>query len=259
MNCSYGNSCYDRNNRCCENTGRRLEYVKEECCMPCCPKVEPRRECECKKPVCCDRSKQDCCCETKKPVCCDRPKQDCCCEVKKPVCGCKQNEQVSNIVIVNDCSCQEFMRIYDWYNCTADKAHREFLEAEKELKDAIDCIIMGLGYNAKAKEFSQFMDEYLDSMKEDHDKDMNCGCNTTCGCRNTCERSNTCGCNSKRMNPCTEMREQLHEMMEVLNCLEGESLKHAQQSMDKLMEAKQMHKCLCELKEKIAKNCYLKC
>ena len=67
------------------------------------------------------------------------------------------------------------------------------------------------------------------------------------------------GTKVKRVDPCTQMREQLRDMIEVLTNLEEESLKHAQESMDKLMEAKQMHKCLCELKDKIAKNCFPKC
>ena len=282
MNCGNNNSGYDRMNRCCEKPRRE---------MPKCESVRPARECV--KPSCgCERTHR----EYTKPNCgCERThseymKPDCGCErthreYTRPSCGyemphnecvkpshrCAAEEpMVENIIVVNDCSCQEFMRLYDWYNCTADKAHREFMGAEKGLNDAADCIKMGLEYNVKAKEIFDCMEEFLDSMNEtdscenktayDNTRNMNsCGCNTNCGCNTSSNNSCMPRCTPIKCDPCMKMREELKEMMCTINKLEEESLEHTKAATDKLMEARRLHKCLCELKNKVAKSCYPKC
>lgn len=224
MNCGSNNSCNDRMNRCCEKPRRE---------MPRCEAVRPS-------------------CESMRPSCgCEMPKNEC----VRPSRSCvPEKEVVESIMVVNDCSCQEFMRLFDWYNCTVDKARREFMGAEKGLKDAMDCIKMGLCYNEKAKEIKTCMDEFLDSMKETDNKcnTNNCGCNT--GCNNSCMPRHMHKCD-----PCMKMREELNEMICNLNKLEEESLECTKAAVDKLMEARELNKCLCELKNKVAKNCYPKC
>ena len=237
MNCGSNNSCNDRMNRCCEKPRRE---------MPRCEAVRPvhesmRPSCGCERPVH----------ESMRPSCgCEMPQN----ERVRPSRSCAAKEAVQNIIVVNDCSCQEFMRLYDWYNCTADKARREFMGAEKGLNDAMDCIKMGLCYNEKAKEIKTCMDEFLDSMNETDNtcNNNNCGCNT--GCNNGCMPRHTHKCD-----PCMKMREELNEMICNLNKLEEESLECTKAAVDKLMEARELNKCLCELKNKVAKNCYPKC
>ena len=244
MNCGSNNSCNDRMNRCCEKPRRE---------MPRCEAVRP--SCESMRPSCgCERPVR----ESMRPSCgremphneCVRPSRSCA----------PEKEVVESIIVVNDCSCQEFMRLYDLYNCTADKARREFMGAEKGLNDAMDCIKMGLCYNEKAKEIYTCMDEFLDSMNEtDNTRNTNnCGCNMNCGCNTNCNNS----CMPRPMHkcdPCMKMREELKEMICNMNKLEEESLECTKAAVDKLMEARELNKCICELKNKVAKNCYPKC
>ena len=226
------------------------ERPAHESMRPSCGSERPRRE----------YTRPSCSYEMPKSECA-RPSRSCECEAEK--------EAIENIIVVNDCSCQEFMRLHDWYNCTADKSRREFMGAEKGLKDAMDCIKMGLEYNEKSKEIFDCMDEFLDSMNETDScgrkhacnntrNTNNCGCNTNCGCNNTCNNSCMPRCTPK-CDPCMEMREELREMMCNINKMEEESLECTKAAIDKLMEAKELHKCLCELKNKVARNCYPKC
>lgn len=281
MNCG-NNSCSNRMNRC------EMQRPKSECVKPVCERQRP--DCGSERPMRgreslgggCERPRRErersgCgCemsgreytrprtsyemprCETEKPSCgSEMPR----CEVMKPSCGCEQeNEMVENIFIINDCSCHEFMRVYDWYNCVVDKAHREFMEAEKNLKDAMECITMGLNYNEKAKEIGMYIDDFLDSMKESDSCDNQ---PSSCLARNTsnptCNNSCTQMCTASKCNPCMQMRAELHEMLATVNEMEMDSLEHTNEALDKLMAAKQLHNCLNELKSKIAKNCYPRC
>ena len=271
MNCGSNNSCNDRMNRCCEKPRRvmpRCEAVKPSCesMRPSCGGERPMQESM--RPSCCGERPMQ---ESMRPSCCgERPMHEsmrpgCGCEMPQNECVrpsrcCREKEAVQNIIVVNDCSCQEFMRLYDLYNCTADKARREFMGAEKGLNDAVDCIKMGLCYNEKAKELFTCMDEFLDSMnEEDNTRNTNhCGCNMNCGCNTNCNNS----CMPRQMqkcDPCMKMREELKEMICNMNKLEEESLECTKAAVDKLMEARELNKCICELKKRVAKNCYPKC
>ena len=272
MNCGSNNSCNDRMNRCCEKP--RREMPRCEAVRPSCESMRP--SCGCERPMH-ESMRPSCGCEkpmheSMSPSCgCERPVR----ESMRPSCGremphnecvrpsrscAPEKEVVESIIVVNDCSCQEFMRLYDLYNCTADKARREFMGAEKGLNDAMDCIKMGLCYNEKAKEIYTCMDEFLDSMNEtDNTRNTNnCGCNMNCGCNTNCNNS----CMPRPMHkcdPCMKMREELKEMICNMNKLEEESLECTKAAVDKLMEARELNKCICELKNKVAKNCYPKC
>ena len=282
------------------------EMVRPSCEMkkPSCEMVRPAREmarpsremvrpsCEMKKPSCemvrpsCEMEKPSC--EMMRPSCepvrpareMVRPSREhtrpsCSCEMPQNECvrpsrGCTaEKEVVENIIMQNDCSCQEFMRLNDWFNCTFDKSRREFMGAEKGLMDAKDCIKMGLCYNEKVKEISICMDEFLESMNEadscethhachNRRNTSNCGCNT-CGCNTNCNNSCMQRCEPMKCDPCMKMRRELNEMLCNLNKVEEESLECTQKAIDKLMEAGQLSKCICELKNKLAKNCYPKC
>ncbi|WP_455716143.1 hypothetical protein, partial [Anaerosporobacter sp.] len=178
------------------------------------------------------------------------------CENVKPSCGCEQKaEMVENIFIINDCSCQEFMRINDLYNCTFDKANRELMDAVKNLSDAMESIVMGLCYSDRANEISSYINEFLGSMEESDSSDNQPTCPTMrCTCNQTCNNSCT-----QMVNPCMQMREDLNELICTLNDLEKEGLEHTKEALDKLMDAKELRKCIGELKSKVAKNCYPKC
>ncbi|WP_167958289.1 hypothetical protein [Anaerosporobacter faecicola] len=184
----------------------------------------------------------------------ERERQECgdrkpACERETPRCGCR-NEQMENegadlnIILVNDCSCQEFMRMYDWYNCSADKAHREFMIAEKNLRDAMEYMKMGMEYNQKAKEIHSYMEEFLDGM-DGTDDGVEKGCKRTC---------HACNCD-----PCKQMREEWIEMMDTLNTIENDSLKHTKEAITCLMDAQNLHRSLCQLKNKVANTCFPKC
>ncbi|WP_310603420.1 hypothetical protein [Anaerosporobacter sp.] len=281
MNCGNNNSGYTRMNRNCGNTRPSCESSKPSC-------GDVRSSCENTKSNCgCGRTMT----EYTRPSC-NYERVN---EAAESNCGRMPMNEAVESINVEDCSCQEFMRIFDWYNCTTDKASREFMEAEKDLNDAIECIKMGLAYNEKAKDINTCMDEFLDAMNEENvcDKQATCGnarndCNTRCNCdmRNTCSSNcnnscsgrcnnscNTncaCACNvmsmnsctqgcSRRNDPCMQMRAELKEMICDINKVEEESLEHAQQAVDKLMEAQKLRKCACELKSKVARNCFPKC
>jgi len=269
---------------------REMVRPSHEMVRPSCESVRPAREmvrpsCEMVKPSCEMRPSHEMVrpsCETvrsaremvrpareyTRPSCsCEMPQNEC----VRPSRGyAAEKEVVENITIHNDCSCQEFMRLNDWFNCTFDKSRREFMGAEKGLMDAKDCIKMGLCYNEKVKEISKCMDEFLESMNETDSCEThhachnrrntgNCGCNTTCGCNTNCNNSCMQRCEPMKCDPCMKMRRELNEMLCNLNKVEEESLECTQKAIDKLMEAGQLSKCICELKNKLAKNCYPKC
>lgn len=268
MNCGNNNSCYDRMNRCSEKP--RREMLRYEPVRP--SSSRERSAAESVMPSCgCEKSAV----ESVRPSCgCEKSRS----EHTKPSCGYEMpknervrpnrsgvagdREVVESILVVKDTTCQEFMRLYDWFNCTDDKSRREFMGAEKGLKDAMDCIKMGLDYNEKAKEIANCMDEFLDSMNETDSCETKSAYNNrrnhnNCGCNNSCNSMNRC--TPKMCDPCMKMREELREMMCNLNEIEEESLECTKAAIDKLKEARELHRCICELKNKVAKNCYPKC
>ena len=257
----------------CEMVRPSHEMVRPSCEMvkPSCEMVRPEREmvrpshemvrpsCETVRPA---REMVRPAREYTRPSCSFEMPQN---EYVRPSRGCgAEKEVVENITIHNDCSCQEFMRLNDWFNCTFDKSRREFMGAEKGLMDAKDCIKMGLCYNEKVKEISICMDESLESMNETDSCETHHACHnrrntSNCGCNTNCNNSCMQRCESKKCDPCMKMRRELNEMLCNLNKVEEESLEHTQKAIDKLMEAKQLSQCICELKNKLAKNCYPKC
>lgn len=192
---------------------------------------------------------------------------------------CKDITVVDKILVVNDCSCQELMRVNDWYNCIVDKSKREFYQANKELEDAMEDITRGISYSEKAKEISDFINSYLDSVEKNKvtEKDMcceqKCGCNTSCynttcccnpcvnetsNCNTTCKMAKAYPC-KKSENACDLMADKYNEMYHNLNQLECEALKATQQAAEKLAEIKKLQKCMSELKDQIVKKCYPNC
>lgn len=248
MNCGCNNSCYDRTNQCNGEIKRRFEYCNENTC----------NENTCYKNTC------------KESNC----KED----------TCKEINVIDKILIVNDCTCQELMRVNDWCNCTMDKAKREFYQAEKGTKEVMDALTLGMTYSDKAKEISDYLFSYIDSVEDKKEDVKKNGCcnqscrsttmsyNTTCCC-NPCENemqscNKNCGMNMKmpkqytckeKENPCKQMVDQYNEMADKLRHLECEALKNTQEVNEKLMEMKKMQKCMCELKSQILKNCYPQC
>lgn len=143
------------------------------------------------------------------------------------------------VMAVEEAYCQRFRRVVDQYNHLEHCADKSFDQAFTELTQALEHFENGMDYSNEYMKIHEKIDGMLGQFG-----DMNSGCSQ-------CRRNTTCSCEN--------LREEFQDMVNDLIALQEEANNHTLEAIRTLEEAKELDKCIHDLRIKMEKECFPRC
>lgn len=140
---------------------------------------------------------------------------------------------------VEEAYCQRFRRVVDQYNHLEHCADKSFDQGFTELTQALEHFENGMDYSSEYMKIHEKIHGMLGQFDQ-----MNSGCAQ-------CRRNTTCSCEN--------LRDELQEMVDDLMALQEQANNHTLEALRTLEEAKELDKCIHDLRIKMEKECYPRC